>query len=65
MVKESISLEKVDVYGAKKEEYLKSMILLNNLGIYSQVDLNQIPSLEMRTYGGYAGANITSFDGGC
>ena len=31
MVKESISLEKVDVYGAKKEEYLKSIELLSKL----------------------------------
>ena len=65
MVKESVSLEKVDVYGAKKEEYLKNKTLLNNLGIYSQGgSLNQIPSLEMRTYGGYAGVTSASFDGG-
>ena len=65
MVKEDISLEEVDVYGKKKEVYLKNKTLLNNLGIYSRGgSLNQIPSLEMRTYGGYAGVTSASFDGG-
>ena len=65
MVKEDISLEEIDVYGKKKELYLKNKTLLNNLGIYSRGgSLNQIPSLEMRTYGGYAGVTSASFDGG-
>ena len=38
---------------------------LNNLGSYSRGgSLNHIPSLEMRTYGGYAGVSSASFDGG-
>ena len=65
MVKENISLEKVDVYGKKKEGYLKDKTSINNLGIYSKGgSLNQIPSLELRTYGGYAGVTSASFDGG-
>ena len=65
MVKENISLDEVDVYGSKKEEYLKNKTSLNNLGIYSKGgSLNQIPSLELRTYGGYAGVTSASFDGG-
>ena len=32
MVKEDISLEEVDVYGKKKEVYLRNKTLLNNLG---------------------------------
>ena len=65
MVKENISLEKVDVYGKKKEGYLKDKTSINNLGTYSiGGSLNQIPSLELRTYGGYAGVTSASFDGG-
>ena len=65
MVKENISLEKVDVYGKKKEGYLKDKTSINNLGTYSKGgSLNQIPSLELRTYGGYAGVTSVSFDGG-
>ena len=65
MVKENISLEKVDVYGKKKEDYFKNKTSLNNLGIFSRNgSLNQIPSLEIRTYGGYAGVASASFDGG-
>ena len=65
MVKENISLEKVDVYGKKKERYLIDKTSINNLGIYSKGgSLNQIPSLELRTYGGYAGVTSASFDGG-
>ena len=65
MVKENISLEKVDVYGKKKEGYLKDKTSINNLGSYSKGgSLNQIPSLELRTYGGYAGVTSASFDGG-
>ena len=65
MVKENISLEKVDVYGKKKEGYLRDKTSINNLGIYSKGgSLNQIPSLELRTYGGYAGVTSASFDGG-
>ncbi len=65
MVKENISLEKVDVYGKKKEGYLKDKTSINNLGTFSRGgSLNQIPSLELRTYGGYAGVTSASFDGG-
>ena len=65
MVKENISLKKVDVYGKKKEGYLRDKTSLNNLSIYSKGgSLNQIPSLELRTYGGYAGVTSASFDGG-
>ncbi len=65
MVKENISLEKVDVYGKKKEGYLKDKTSINNLGTFSKGgSLNQIPSLELRTYGGYAGVTSASFDGG-
>ncbi len=65
MSKENISLKKVDVYGNKKEEYLRDKTSFNNLSIYSKGgSLNQIPSLELRTYGGYAGVTSASFDGG-
>ena len=62
---ENISLEQVDVYGRKNDEYLRNKTSYNNLGTYSRGgSLNQIPSLEMRTYGGYAGVTSASFDGG-
>ena len=49
----------------KKEGYLIDKTSINNLGIYSKGgSLNQIPSLELRTYGGYAGVTSASFDGG-
>ncbi len=65
MSKENISLNKVDVYGNKKEGYLRDKTSFNNLSIYSKGgSLNQIPSLELRTYGGYAGVTSASFDGG-
>jgi hypothetical protein len=62
---DNISLETVDVYGRNKNEYLRNKTSYNNLGTYSRGgSLNQIPSLEMRTYGGYAGVTSASFDGG-
>ena len=62
---ENMSLEQVDVYGRKNDEYLRNKTYYNNLGTYSRGgSLNQIPSLEMRTYGGYAGVTSASFDGG-
>jgi outer membrane cobalamin receptor len=62
---ENMSLEQVDVYGRKNDEYLRNKTSYNNLGTYSRGgSLNQIPSLEMRTYGGYAGVTSASFDGG-
>ena len=61
----NMSLEQVDVYGRKNDEYLRNKTSYNNLGTYSRGgSLNQIPSLEMRTYGGYAGVTSASFDGG-
>ena len=65
MLFNNISLETVDVYGRNKSEYLLNKTSYNNLGTYSRGgSLNQIPSLEMRTYGGYAGVTSASFDGG-
>ena len=65
MLFDSFPIEKVDVYGRKKNEYLRNKTSYNNLGTYSRGgSLNQIPSLEMRTYGGYAGVTSASFDGG-
>ncbi len=61
----NISLNTVDVYGKSKDEYLRNRTSNTNLGTYSRGgSLNQIPSLEMRTYGGYAGVTSASFDGG-
>ena len=65
MIRENIALEDVNVYGEKYDEYLREKTSYNNLGIYSRGgSLNQIPSLEIRTYGGYAGVASASFDGG-
>ena len=65
MLNKNISLEQVDVYGSNKDKYLKNSTSLNSLGSFSRgASLNQIPSLEMRTYGGYAGVTSASFDGG-
>jgi outer membrane cobalamin receptor len=65
MLFKNISLETVDVYGRDSDEYLRNKTTYNNLGTYSRGgSLNQIPSLEMRTYGGYAGVTSASFDGG-
>ena len=65
MLFNSISLETVDVYGRNKSEYLLNRTSNNNLGTFSRGgSLNQISSLEMRTYGGYAGVTSASFDGG-
>ena len=65
MLFDNISLETVDVYGRNENEYLRNKTSFNNLGTYSRGgSLNQIPSLEMRTYGGYAGVTSASFDGG-
>ncbi len=65
MLSENVSIDKVDVYGRNKDEYLRNKTSYNNLGSYSRGgSLNQIPSLEMRTYGGYAGVTSASFDGG-
>ena len=65
MLNKNISLEQVDVYGSNKDEYLKNSTSLNSLGSFSRGgSLNQVPSLEMRTYGGYAGVTSASFDGG-
>jgi len=65
MLFDNISLETVDVYGRNENEYLRNKTSINNLGTYSRGgSLNQIPSLEMRTYGGYAGVTSASFDGG-
>ena len=65
MLFDNISLETVDVYGRNKNEYLRNKTSYNNLGTYSRGgSLNQIPSLEMRTYGGYAGVTSASFNGG-
>ena len=65
MLFDNISLETVDVYGRNENEYLRNKTSFNNLGTYSRGgSLSQIPSLEMRTYGGYAGVTSASFDGG-
>ena len=65
MLNKNISLEQVDVYGSSKDGYLKNSTSLNSLGSFSRGgSLNQVPSLEMRTYGGYAGVTSASFDGG-
>ena len=65
LLNEDIELEAVDVYGSNNDQYLKNKTSLNSLGSYSRGgSLNHIPSLEMRTYGGYAGVSSASFDGG-
>ena len=65
LISDNISLEQVNVYGRNKNEYLRNKTSYNNLGTYSRGgSLNQIPSLEIRTYGGYAGVTSASFDGG-
>ena len=65
MLNKNISLEQVDVYGSNKDEYLKNSTSSNSLGSFARGgSLNQVPSLEMRTYGGYAGVTSASFDGG-
>ena len=65
LLSEDIALEAVDVYGSNNDQYLKNKTSLNSLGSYSRGgSLNHIPSLEMRTYGGYAGVSSASFDGG-
>ena len=65
LLSEDIALDAVDVYGSNNDQYLKNKTSLNSLGSYSRGgSLNHIPSLEMRTYGGYAGVSSASFDGG-
>jgi len=65
LLDEDIKLEAVEVYGSNNDKYLKYKTSANNLGSYSRGgSLNQIPSLELRTYGGYAGVTSASFEGG-
>ena len=53
------------MYGKSNSRYLKNKSLDNNLGSFSNNgSLSQLPSLEIRTYGGYAGVTSASFNGG-
>jgi len=62
---QNVNLKEVNVYGKSNSRYLKNKSLSNNLGSFSNNgSLSQIPSLEIRTYGGYAGVTSASFDGG-
>ena len=61
----SIELEEVDVFGRKNVNYLERTNKSGALGSYSRNgSLNQVPSLILRTYGGYAGNVSASFDSG-
>ena len=61
---ENIELQSVDVYGSTKK-YLNSTTNSNALSKFSKGgSINQIPSIEIRTGGGYAGVSSASFDGG-
>ena len=61
----SIELKEVDVFGRKTVNYLERTNKSGALGSYSRNgSLNQVPSLILRTYGGYAGNVSASFDAG-
>lgn len=61
----NVNMKAVNVYGKNNSRYLKNKSLNNNLGSFSKNgSLSQLPSLELRTYGGYAGVTSASFDAG-
>ena len=65
LANENVNLRAVNVYGKSNSRYLKNTSLKNNLGSFSRNgSLSQLPSLELRTYGGYAGVTSASFDAG-
>ena len=65
LLSKNVNLREVNVYGKSNSRYLKNKSLDNNLGSFSNNgSLSQLPSLEIRTYGGYAGVTSASFDGG-
>ena len=65
LANENVNLRAVNVYGKSNSRYLKNTSLNNNLGSFSRNgSLSQLPSLELRTYGGYAGVTSASFDAG-
>ena len=65
LANENVNLRAVNVYGKSNSRYLKNASLKNNLGPFSRNgSLVQLPSLELRTYGGYAGVTSASFDAG-
>ncbi|MBC8226411.1 MAG: hypothetical protein H8E74_04635 [Gammaproteobacteria bacterium] len=65
LLSKNVNLREVNVYGKSNSRYLKNKSLNNNLGSFSNNgSLSQLPSLEIRTYGGYAGVTSASFDGG-
>ena len=65
LANENVNLRAVNVYGKSSSRYLKNTSLKNNLGSFSRNgSLSQLPSLELRTYGGYAGVTSASFDAG-
>ena len=60
----NIELQSVEVYGNSKN-YLKNTTNSNALSKFSKSgSINQIPSIEIRTGGGYAGVSSASFDSG-
>ena len=62
---DNVQLKEVNVYGNNNSRYLKNKNFNNNLISFSKNGtLSQIPSLEIRTYGGYAGVTSASFNSG-
>ena len=65
LANKNVNMREVNVYGKSNSRYLKNKSLNNNLGSFSKNgSLSQLPSLELRTYGGYAGVTSASFDAG-
>ena len=62
---DSIQLDDVDVFAKDNLNYLTKTNKSGGLGSFSRNgSLNQVPSLILRTYGGYAGNVSASFDAG-
>ena len=65
LANKNVNMREVNVYGKSNSRYLKNKSLNNKLGSFSKNgSLSQLPSLELRTYGGYAGVTSASFDAG-
>ena len=62
---DSIQLDDVNVFAKDNLNYLAKTSKSGGLGSFSRNgSLNQVPSLILRTYGGYAGNVSASFDAG-
>lgn len=65
LINQNISLNEVNIYGKSNLRYLKNKNLDNSFGNFlNNGALAQLPSLEIRTYGGYAGISSVSFESG-